>query len=179
MDAGGVGVPDVGYRAWLAGLLRAGLGGWWLWDPVENASLCRGWRHRPAALAGGHGTARRFQGAWTLLLSICAFSLCLLGTFPGAPGVLVSVHACLRTRRAECLSAFLCWSPAAVAVARRARAQGASAGEQRVAVARVAAARQQRPADGRAMLVVLLGTLPSRRCTNKLGLGSISVGSRL
>ncbi|QUI97525.1 hypothetical protein KCP76_00880 [Salmonella enterica subsp. enterica serovar Weltevreden] len=48
VDAGGVGCSDAGHRARLGvGLHELGWGGWWFWDPVENASLCRGWRAPP------------------------------------------------------------------------------------------------------------------------------------
>ncbi|ASL51939.1 Cytochrome c heme lyase subunit CcmF [Salmonella enterica subsp. enterica serovar Enteritidis] len=99
VDAGGVGVPDAGHRARLGvGLLRAGLGGWWFWDPVENASFMP-WLAGTALLHSLAVTEQRagFK-AWTLLLSICAFSLCLLGTFLVRSGVLVSVHAFASTR---------------------------------------------------------------------------------
>jgi len=70
-----------------------GWGGWWFWDPVENASLMP-WLVGTALV---HSLAVAEQRAsfkvWTLLLSICAFSLCLLGTFLVRSGVLVSVHA--------------------------------------------------------------------------------------
>ncbi len=70
-----------------------GWGGWWFWDPVENASLMP-WLVGTALLHSLLVTDRRagFK-AWSLLLSISAFSLCLLGTFLVRSGVLVSVHA--------------------------------------------------------------------------------------
>ena len=69
-----------------------GWGGWWFWDPVENASLhAPGWRARPAPLPRGERSAT-FK-AWTVLLALSAFSLSLLGTFLVRSGVLVSVHA--------------------------------------------------------------------------------------
>ncbi len=70
-----------------------GWGGWWFWDPVENASFMP-WLLTTALLHSLAVTEQRqaFQ-AWTLLLSIFAFSLSLLGTFLVRSGVLVSVHA--------------------------------------------------------------------------------------
>lgn len=70
-----------------------GWGGWWFWDPVENASLMP-WLVGTALLHSLIVSDKRdgFK-AWTLLLSIAAFSLCLLGTFLVRSGVLVSVHA--------------------------------------------------------------------------------------
>ncbi|MEG2830402.1 MAG: heme lyase CcmF/NrfE family subunit, partial [Edwardsiella sp. (in: enterobacteria)] len=70
-----------------------GWGGWWFWDPVENASLMP-WLTGTALLHSLAVTEKRgtFK-AWTVLLAITAFSLCLLGTFLVRSGVLVSVHA--------------------------------------------------------------------------------------
>jgi len=70
-----------------------GWGGWWFWDPVENASLLP-WIVATALIHSLSITANRgsFQ-AWTLLLAILAFSLSLLGTFLVRSGVLTSVHA--------------------------------------------------------------------------------------
>jgi cytochrome c-type biogenesis protein CcmF len=70
-----------------------GWGGWWFWDPVENASLLP-WLAGTALIHSLIVADRRnlFKG-WTLLLAICAFSLSLLGTFLVRSGVLVSVHA--------------------------------------------------------------------------------------
>lgn len=70
-----------------------GWGGWWFWDPVENASLMP-WLTGTALLHSLAVTEKRgtFK-AWTVLLAIAAFSLCLLGTFLVRSGVLVSVHA--------------------------------------------------------------------------------------
>ncbi|HCL5267934.1 TPA: cytochrome c biogenesis protein CcsA, partial [Salmonella enterica] len=66
---------------------------WWFWDPVENASFMP-WLAGTALLHSLAVTEQRASfKAWTLLLSICAFSLCLLGTFLVRSGVLVSVHA--------------------------------------------------------------------------------------
>lgn len=70
-----------------------GWGGWWFWDPVENASFMP-WLVGTALMHSLAVTEQRGSfKAWTLLLSICAFSLCLLGTFLVRSGVLVSVHA--------------------------------------------------------------------------------------
>ncbi len=70
-----------------------GWGGWWFWDPVENASLMP-WLVGTALVHSLAVTEQRASfKAWTLLLAICAFSLCLLGTFLVRSGVLVSVHA--------------------------------------------------------------------------------------
>jgi len=70
-----------------------GWGGWWFWDPVENASFMP-WLVGTALIHSQAVTEKRggFR-AWTLLLSIFAFSLSLLGTFLVRSGVLTSVHA--------------------------------------------------------------------------------------
>ena len=70
-----------------------GWGGWWFWDPVENASFMP-WLVGTALIHSLAVTEKRgaFR-AWTALLAICAFSLSLLGTFLVRSGVLTSVHA--------------------------------------------------------------------------------------
>lgn len=70
-----------------------GWGGWWFWDPVENASFMP-WLSGAALIHSQAVTEKRgaFRG-WTLLLAIATFSLSLLGTFLVRSGVLTSVHA--------------------------------------------------------------------------------------
>lgn len=70
-----------------------GWGGWWFWDPVENASLMP-WLAATALLHSLIVSDKRagFK-SWTILLAILAFSLSLLGTFLVRSGVLVSVHS--------------------------------------------------------------------------------------
>lgn len=70
-----------------------GWGGWWFWDPVENASFMP-WLAGTALLHSLAVTEKRGSfKAWTVLLAILVFSLCLLGTFLVRSGILVSVHA--------------------------------------------------------------------------------------
>ncbi len=70
-----------------------GWGGWWFWDPVENASFMP-WLIGTALIHSLAVTERRgLFKSWTLLLSITAFSLSLLGTFLVRSGIIVSVHA--------------------------------------------------------------------------------------
>ena len=70
-----------------------GWGGWWFWDPVENASFMP-WLAGAALLHTQAITEKRGSfRSWTLLLAIAAFSLSLLGTFLVRSGVLTSVHA--------------------------------------------------------------------------------------
>jgi cytochrome c-type biogenesis protein CcmF len=70
-----------------------GWGGWWFWDPVENAALMP-WLAATALL---HSIAvvmkRDALRAWTVLLAVAAFSLAMLGTFIVRSGLLTSVHA--------------------------------------------------------------------------------------
>ena len=70
-----------------------GWGGWWFWDPVENASFMP-WLVGTALVHSIAATEKRgvFR-SWTLLLAIFAFSLSLLGTFLVRSGILTSVHA--------------------------------------------------------------------------------------
>lgn len=70
-----------------------GWGGWWFWDPVENASLMP-WLLGTALLHSAIVTEKRQALAgWTILLAILAFSLSLIGTFLVRSGILTSVHA--------------------------------------------------------------------------------------
>ena len=70
-----------------------GWGGWWFWDPVENASFMP-WLAGAALIHSQAVTEKRgsFHG-WTLLLAIATFSLSLLGAFLVRSGVLTSVHS--------------------------------------------------------------------------------------
>ena len=70
-----------------------GWGGWWYWDPVENASFMP-WLAGTALLHSSIVLERRDTlKAWTILLTIIAFSFSLLGTFLVRSGVLTSVHS--------------------------------------------------------------------------------------
>ena len=70
-----------------------GWGGWWFWDPVENASFMP-WLVGTALIHSLAVTDKRgLFKSWTLLLSVAVFSLSLLGTFLVRSGVLVSVHS--------------------------------------------------------------------------------------
>jgi cytochrome c-type biogenesis protein CcmF len=70
-----------------------GWGGWWFWDPVENASLMP-WLAATALLHSVNVLAAR-DGlrAWTLMLAVTAFSMSMVGTFLVRSGILTSVHA--------------------------------------------------------------------------------------
>jgi len=70
-----------------------GWGGWWFWDPVENASLMP-WLAATALLHSVSVLATR-DGlrAWTIMLAVVAFSMSMIGTFLVRSGILTSVHA--------------------------------------------------------------------------------------
>jgi cytochrome c-type biogenesis protein CcmF len=70
-----------------------GWGGWWFWDPVENASLMP-WLAATALLHSVNVLAARDSlRAWTMMLAMVAFSMSMVGTFLVRSGVLTSVHA--------------------------------------------------------------------------------------
>jgi cytochrome c-type biogenesis protein CcmF len=70
-----------------------GWGGWWFWDPVENASLMP-WLAATALFHSASVTAKRDAlRAWTIVLALVAFSFSILGTFIVRSGLLTSVHA--------------------------------------------------------------------------------------
>jgi cytochrome c-type biogenesis protein CcmF len=70
-----------------------GWGGWWFWDPVENASLMP-WLAATALLHSVNVLAARGGlRAWTMMLALIAFSLSMVGTFLVRSGILTSVHA--------------------------------------------------------------------------------------
>ena len=70
-----------------------GWGGWWFWDPVENASLMP-WLAATALLHSVNVLAARDSlRAWTVMLAMIAFSMSMVGTFLVRSGVLTSVHA--------------------------------------------------------------------------------------
>jgi cytochrome c-type biogenesis protein CcmF len=91
-----------------------GWGGWWFWDPVENASFMP-WLAGTALIHSLAVTEKRgaFK-SWTVLLALLAFSLSLLGTFIVRSGVLSSVHAFATDPDAACSSSssWASWSAA-------------------------------------------------------------------
>jgi cytochrome c-type biogenesis protein CcmF len=82
----------IGLGSWWA-YYTLGWGGWWFWDPVENASFIP-WLTGTALLHSAIVVEKREAlKSWTILLAIITFSLSLLGTFLVRSGVLTSVHA--------------------------------------------------------------------------------------
>jgi cytochrome c-type biogenesis protein CcmF len=153
-----------------------GWGGWWFWDPVENASFMP-WLVGTALLHSLAVTEKRgtFK-SWTVLLAIVAFSLSLLGTFLVRSGVLTSVHAfATDPARGVFILAFLAIvvGGSLMLYALRAGAVGGGAGFAPVS-------RESLLLANNILLVVacasvLLGTLYPL-AIDALGLGKISVG---
>ncbi len=82
----------IGLGSWWA-YYELGWGGWWYWDPVENASFMP-WLAGTALLHSAIVVEKRdSMKAWTIFLAIVTFALSLLGTFLVRSGVLTSVHA--------------------------------------------------------------------------------------
>ncbi len=155
-----------------------GWGGWWFWDPVENASFMP-WLAGTALLHSLAVTEQRagFK-AWTLLLSICAFSLCLLGTFPVRSGVLVSVHAFASDpARGMFILAFMVLVTGGSLLLFAVRGHRVRSRVNNALWSRESLLLGNNVLLMAAMLVVLLGTLLPL-VHKQLGLGSISVGSR-
>ncbi len=154
-----------------------GWGGWWFWDPVENASLMP-WLAGTALIHSLAVTEKRgtFK-AWTVLLAILVFSLCLLGTFLVRSGVLVSVHAFASDpARGMFILAYL-----VVVIGGSLLLYALKAGQVRSLTQHALFSRETFLLGNNlmlitAMLVVLLGTLLPL-IHKQSGLGSISIGA--
>ncbi|MGF2650954.1 heme lyase CcmF/NrfE family subunit [Serratia marcescens] len=153
-----------------------GWGGWWFWDPVENASFMP-WLAGTALMHSLAVTEKRgtFK-AWTVLLAITAFSLCLLGTFLVRSGVLVSVHSFASDpARGMFILAYL-----VIVIGGSLLLYAVKGGQVRTRVQHETFSRETFLLGNNvlliaAMLVVLLGTLLPL-VHKQLGLGSISIG---
>ncbi|HKM97962.1 MAG TPA: heme lyase CcmF/NrfE family subunit [Buttiauxella sp.] len=153
-----------------------GWGGWWFWDPVENASFMP-WLAGTALIHSLSVTEKRGSfKAWTVLLAITAFSLCLLGTFLVRSGVLVSVHSFASDpARGMFILAFL-----VIVIGGSLLLYAVKGGKIRSRVGNGLWSRESFLLGNNvlliaAMLVVLLGTLLPL-VHKQLGLGSISIG---
>lgn len=153
-----------------------GWGGWWFWDPVENASFMP-WLAGTALMHSLAVTEKRGSfKAWTVLLAITAFSLSLLGTFLVRSGVLVSVHAFASDpARGMFILAFLI-----IVIGSSLLLYALRGGQVRSRVQNDVWSRESFLLGNNvlliaAMLVVLLGTLLPL-VHKQLGLGTISVG---
>lgn len=153
-----------------------GWGGWWFWDPVENASFMP-WLAGTALIHSLSVTEKRGSfKAWTVLLAITAFSLCLLGTFLVRSGVLVSVHSFASDpARGMFILAFL-----VIVIGGSLLLYAVKGSKVRSRVGNALWSRESFLLGNNvlliaAMLVVLLGTLLPL-VHKQLGLGSISIG---
>ena len=153
-----------------------GWGGWWFWDPVENASFMP-WLVGTALIHSLAVTEKRgaFR-SWTVLLAIVAFSLSLVGTFLVRSGVLTSVHAfATDPARGIFILAFLAIVIGGSLTLYAIRAGAVGAGGGFAAVSRESMLLGNNILLVIAMASVLLGTLYPL-AIDALGLGKISVG---
>ena len=153
-----------------------GWGGWWFWDPVENASFMP-WLVGLALIHAQAVTEKRGSlRAWTILLSIFAFSLSLLGTFLVRSGVLTSVHAfAADPRRGVFILAFLTIVVGGSLLLYALRAPKVAGGKPFNVVSRETALLIGNLLFAVASAMVLLGTL-FPLIGDALNLGKISVG---
>ncbi len=153
-----------------------GWGGWWFWDPVENASFMP-WLAGTALIHSLAVTEKRgaFK-SWTVLLAIIAFSLSLLGTFLVRSGVLSSVHAfATDPRRGLFILAFLAVVIGGSLALYAWRAPKVGLGSRFEVVSRETMLLANNVLFVVAMLSVLLGTLYPL-LLDAMGMGKISVG---
>lgn len=153
-----------------------GWGGWWFWDPVENASFMP-WLVGTALIHSLAVTEKRGSfKSWTVLLAIVAFSLSLLGTFLVRSGVLSSVHAfATDPSRGLFILAFLVLVIGSSLTLYAWRAPTVGLGTRFALVSRETTLLANNVMFVVAMGTVLLGTLYPL-LLDALGLGKISVG---
>ncbi|MEQ1804058.1 MAG: heme lyase CcmF/NrfE family subunit [Burkholderiaceae bacterium] len=153
-----------------------GWGGWWFWDPVENASFMP-WLVGTALIHSLAVTEKRGSfKSWTVLLAIMAFSLSLLGTFLVRSGVLSSVHAfATDPRRGLFILAFLVITIGASLALYAWRAPQVGLGARFELISRETALLANNVLLVVAASAVLLGTLYPL-ALDALGMGKISVG---
>jgi cytochrome c-type biogenesis protein CcmF len=153
-----------------------GWGGWWFWDPVENASFMP-WLIGTALIHSLAVTEKRGSfKSWTVLLAIVAFSLSLLGTFLVRSGVLSSVHAfATDPRRGLFILAFLAIAVGASLTLYAWRAPKVGLGARFALVSRETTLLGNNVMLVVAAAAVLLGTLYPL-LLDALGMGKISVG---
>jgi cytochrome c-type biogenesis protein CcmF len=153
-----------------------GWGGWWFWDPVENASFMP-WLVGTALIHSLAVTEKRggFK-SWTVLLAIGAFSLSLLGTFLVRSGVLTSVHAfATDPKRGIFILAFLVFVIGGSLLLYAWRAKQVGLGEKFEVISRESLLLSNNVLLVVAAASVLLGTLYPL-IIDSLGLGKLSVG---
>lgn len=154
-----------------------GWGGWWFWDPVENASFMP-WLVGTALLHSLAVSEKRQQFmAWTLLLAISAFSLSLIGTFLVRSGVLTSVHAfAVDPQRGMYILGFLLIVIGGSLLLFAGRAQTLQRRENPAPISRESALLINNVFLAVMMLTVLMGTVYPL-LIDGLGLGKLSVGA--
>ncbi len=154
-----------------------GWGGWWFWDPVENASFMP-WLVGTALLHSLAVTEQRQQfKAWTMLLAIAAFSLSLIGTFLVRSGVLTSVHAfAVDPQRGLFILGFLVFVIGGSLVLFLFRAQTIQAATNPSPISRESSLLLNNVFLVVMMLTVLMGTVYPL-FIDGLGLGKLSVGA--
>lgn len=154
-----------------------GWGGWWFWDPVENASFMP-WLVGTALIHSLAVNEQRAQfKAWTLLLAISAFSLSLIGTFLVRSGVLTSVHAfAVDPQRGLYILLFLVFVIGGSLLLFAFRAQALQNHDRPSVCARESALLFNNVFLAVAMLTVLMGTVYPL-LIDGLGLGKLSVGA--
>ena len=173
--AWGVLTLGIALGSWWA-YYELGWGGWWFWDPVENASFMP-WLVGTALIHSQAVTEKRGSfRAWTLLLAIFAFSLSLLGTFLVRSGVITSVHSFASDpQRGLFILAFLAVTVGGSLLIYALRAPKVAGGEPFDGVSRETALLVNNLLFTVAAAMVLLGTLYPL-IGEALNLGRISVG---
>lgn len=154
-----------------------GWGGWWFWDPVENASFMP-WLTGTALIHSLAVTEQRQQfKAWTMLLAITAFSLSLIGTFLVRSGVLTSVHAfAVDPQRGLFILVFLLLVIGGSLLLFTLRAQSLQTQEKPSPLSRESALLLNNVFLVVTMLTILMGTVYPL-LVDGLGLGKLSVGA--
>ncbi|MDF1828266.1 MAG: heme lyase CcmF/NrfE family subunit [Legionellaceae bacterium] len=154
-----------------------GWGGWWFWDPVENASFMP-WLAGTALLHSLVVNEKRGHlKAWTVLLAISAFSLSLIGTFLVRSGVLTSVHAfAVDPARGLYILVFLLLVIGGSLLLFACRAESLKAEDSPYPISREGGLLLNNVFLSVAMLTVLLGTVYPL-LIDALGLGKLSVGA--
>ncbi len=137
-----------------------GWGGWWFWDPVENASLMP-WLAATALLHSASVLAARDAlRAWTIMLGVVAFSMSMLGTFLVRSGILTSVHAfAVDPERGSFILALLCLYIGGALLLFALRAGSVSEGQRFALVSREGALVFNNVMLSAILGIVLLGTL--------------------
>ncbi|QIG53232.1 heme lyase CcmF/NrfE family subunit [Altererythrobacter sp. BO-6] len=137
-----------------------GWGGWWFWDPVENASLMP-WLAATALLHSVSVLAARDAlRAWTIMLGVVAFSMSMLGTFLVRSGILTSVHAfAVDPERGTFILALLAIYIGGALLLFALRASSVSEGQRFAAVSREGALVFNNVMLSAILGIVLLGTL--------------------